>query len=217
MPDYGSGIRQAQGALIAALRAEQQASAFYQRLQEAYGALAPLPFLVGDSARRLAKLANGCARYGAARPVAQSSREVQIEGDWGADCRRACRGEAALAQTLLGLASEAGTQEVSTLLDKLARQSQQRRLPRLLKSLEAAVRIEAKHAAQGVPREEAHYRHGLISGFLENSFSILGVDHQVARYVEPIASRCSPRFLAGLAIGGGMIYLLKKNSRRQER
>ncbi len=212
MPERYPGSFAIHRTLHRAVIAEQQARAFYRRMSEAYGARAPLPSLLSGSEKRLGWLMSTCQRHGAPAPVDTFGGEEMISGNWLDDCVRAVRGEERLARLYsLGL-FQAGSPDIAALFGKLQRQSVNSRLPVLLRAVEEARRTEQFHAMQGVPREEAHLQHGLLTSFLEKTFSILGAEHRALGLFAPVLRNTNPALLTGLAVGGAMAYALKKRS-----
>lgn len=205
----GYGIHRA---LHAAFAAEQRVRAFYRRMVEAYGSRAPFPALLAASEKRVGWLTATCRRHGTPCPADTFSGRKAIGGDWLGNCRRAAAGEAALSGLYQELLPYAGSPDIAGLFDKLLRHSLDHQLPQLLRAVAAASETERFHAAHGIPPEEAYLKHGLLSGFLEKTFSILGAEHRAFGLVAPIVRNASPALLTGLAVGGAMAYALKKKS-----
>lgn len=204
-------------ALRIALYNAYAARSFYARVIEAFGPRPPFADLVKAEEQEVTALSALCQRFGIPRPLDAFPSQTRPASGWLANCQRGLAGEVAslrLYGELLGAVREPETRR---LFLQLQTDALEHHLPALQHAaLEAAAR-ERFHAARGIGPEQAYVRHGPLSDFVEKALAHLGAHAGPIGFVGPILRHTHPATLAGLAVGGAGVYLVKTRLRRSQK
>lgn len=199
-------------ALRIALYEEYAAKGFHARVVEAYGPRPPFPLLGQAAERRIAALSGLCERFGVPRPLDPFPRETVLAPAWLANCRRAVAGEIAKARAYGSLLAWVREPEARRLFGNLQTEALTEHLPALQDAVREALARERYHAARGIPPAAAYVRHGPLTDLIERAMAHAGP----LGFLSPLIRHVHPATLAGVAVGGAGVYLVKDKLRRRK-
>jgi hypothetical protein len=194
-----------------ALYDEYAARAFYVRVLEAFGPRPPFINIVRSEAQHIAALLNLCERFGIPRPLDPFVQETTVEATWLANCQRAVLGESANIQLYTYLLAHVAEPEIRRVFENLRAASSQQHLPAFAQAVLAAQAQEKYHAARGIPAQQAYVRHGPLSDLLERLFAHWSAQAVPLGWFSPLLRHAPPAMLAGIAVGGAGVYLLRNS------
>ncbi|MBO3273919.1 ferritin-like domain-containing protein [Pseudomonas schmalbachii] len=193
-----------------ALYDEYAARSFYARVIEAFGPRPPFPAILQSEERHIQALSGLASRLGIPRPLDPFPAETAIEPTWLANCMRAVVGESANVRLYDYLLAHVGVPEVRRVFLDLQAASFANHLPEFRQAASDAFDQERYHAGKGVLPQEAYASHGPLSDFTEYLIAHLSGQGGVLGLAGPLLRRVNPALLAGVAVGGGSVYLWKK-------
>ncbi|MCP1607698.1 ferritin-like domain-containing protein [Pseudomonas citronellolis] len=192
-----------------ALYDEYAARSFYARVVEAFGERPPFPAVLRDQERHIQTLSALAARFGIPRPLDPFPAETAIEPTWLANCMRAVVGESTNVRLYDYLLAHVRQPEVRRVFLDLQAAASANHLAAFREAAIDAFDQERYHAGKGVPPQEAYASHGPISDFTEYLIAHLSGQGGLLGLAGPLLRRVNPVLLAGVAVGGGGVYLWK--------
>ncbi len=190
------------------------ARSFYTRVIESFGARAPFEAALRRTEQQIAALAAPCQRFGVPRPLDPFPSETTVAPGWRVNCERALAGEIACIQLCDRLLPHASAPAARRVLLEIRATALERHLPAFRQAALDAIAQERYHAAHGIPPQQAYVRHGAVSDLLEKVFAQLGSHAGPLGVFSPFLRRLHPAMLAGMALGGAGVHLLKNRSGR---
>ncbi|WP_333874947.1 ferritin-like domain-containing protein [Methylobacter sp.] len=192
------------------------ARSFYAAVVEAFGQRPPFVNILRSEEQHIAALSRLCERLGIPRPMDPFLHETQIAATWLANCERGVAGEIANIRLYQILLTQVVEPEVRHVFQNLQAASLENHLPAFREAVLDAMAQERYHAAQGIPPQQAYVRHGPLSDLMEKALVQLGTHAGPLGIFSPLLRHTHPAMLAGMAVGGAGVYLLKHKTGRNK-
>lgn len=199
-------------ALHLALCDEYAAHDFYAAVVEAFGPRLPFARIVQAETRHIRALTGLYRRLGIPLPRDPYAARTRVDPDWRSNCARAVAGEIANVRLYDRLLAQIAEPEARQVFQHLRAASLRHHLPAFRRALAQAEAGERYHAARGIPPAQAYVRHGPLAELAEKTLSRLGARGGALGVLGPLLGRSHPAMLAGMALGGAGIYLLRHRS-----
>jgi len=193
---------------------EYAARSFYAKVVEAFGQRPPFVDIVRSEERHIAALSKQCERLGIPRPQDPFPLETRIAPTWLINCERGVAGETAKIRLYQTLIMQVAEPEVRDVFQNLQATALENHLPAFREAVLDAIAQERYHAARGIPPQQAYVRHGPLADLMEQAFAQLGVNAGPLGVVSPLLRHAHPALLAGMAVGGAGVYVLKNKTGR---
>jgi len=196
---------------------EYAARSFYAKVVEAFGQRQPFVNMARSEEQHIAALSGLCERLGIPRPLDPFPLETLIAHTWRGNCERGVAGEIAKIRLYQTLFIQVAEPEVRDVLQNAQTVFLDTHLPAFREAVLDAVAQEQYHTAQGIPPQQAYVRHGPLVDLMEKVFVQLGAHAGPLGIVSPLLRHTHPAMLAGMAVGGAGVYLLKNKSGRNKK